>query len=48
MLIALICFILAFFGVAVAGHSLVILGFVFLAASLLLGGRTWPWTRPRA
>lgn len=45
MLIALICFALAFFGVAIAGHSLVILGFVFLTAALLLAGRAWPWTR---
>lgn len=46
MLIALLCFVLAFFGVAIGGHSLLILGFVFMAASFLVGGRrVLPWGR---
>lgn len=44
-LIALICFVLAFFGVDLAGHSLVILGLAFIAAHLLLGGGWLPTFR---
>ena len=39
-LLALICFLLAFFGVHLGGHDLVILGLAFLAAELMWG---WPW-----
>lgn len=38
-LIALLCFVLAFVGVDIDGHSLWILGLAFIAAHLL-----FPWT----
>jgi len=43
-LLALICFILALFGVHPAGLDLVILGFCFVALHLLVG--VWPLRGP--
>jgi hypothetical protein len=44
-LLALICFVLALFGVRPGEVDLVILGFAFIATHLLLGD--WrPWNRP--
>lgn len=43
-LLALICFVLALFGVTIA-VDLVVLGFVFIAAHLLLGLSLTPWRR---
>lgn len=45
-LIALICFVLALFHVALGSIDLVVLGFVFIAAHLLFGGGFYP-TLPR-
>ena len=48
-LIALVCFVLALFHVALGSIDLVVLGFVFIAAHLVLGGGfypTFPTRRP--
>lgn len=49
-LAALICFLLALFGAHVGTIDLVVLGFVFIAAHLLVGlwpfGAALPWRRP--
>jgi hypothetical protein len=48
-LLALLCFLVALFGGHVGGIDLVLLGFVFIAAAMLVGN--WPvdtvWTRYR-
>jgi hypothetical protein len=41
-LIALICFVLALFHVALGSIDLVVLGFVFVAAHLVFGGGFYP------
>jgi hypothetical protein len=41
-LLALICFILALFGVAVGQIDLVVLGLCFVAAHLVFGGGFYP------
>lgn len=40
-ILALICFVLATFGVALGSLSVLALGLAFLAAHLIVGG--WPW-----
>jgi hypothetical protein len=47
-LLALVCFVLALFNVALGSINLVTLGFVFVAAHLLFGGGFYPaWPAPR-
>jgi hypothetical protein len=47
-LLALICFVLALFHVAVGSIDLVVLGLVFVAAHLVFGGGFYPaWPGPR-
>lgn len=44
-LLALLAFVLALFDVTIGTIDLVVLGFVFLAAHLLLGLSLTPWKR---
>jgi hypothetical protein len=45
-LLALICFLLALFHVALGSIDLVVLGFVFIAAHLVFGTDIWYGRRP--
>lgn len=44
-LIAVVCFVLAFFHVSPDGYDLAVLGLAFLAAHLLFDWRPWVRTR---
>lgn len=44
-IIALICFVLALFGVALGSINLVTLGFCFIALHLIWGIPVTPWVR---
>jgi hypothetical protein len=44
-LLALLCFVLALFGVSIGTIDLVVLGLAFIALHLLIGWGLTPWRR---